>query len=141
MPLARGSHDKDVHGGRRAGGGSRELKEKPRPVLVTAAGRAPGGSGRGPRRTSICQGNPLPWVHREARLKHRWWGSTWRSQTKGRVERCQRQHHGESRREPEHAAGHQGPGAALSPPPASFSLGQESREEFRQKAKKKSCLV
>lgn len=30
------------------------------------AGRAPAGSGTGLGRTSICQGNPLPWVHSEA---------------------------------------------------------------------------
>lgn len=112
-----------------------ESREKPRRGPVAAAGGAPGGSGRGTRRISICQGNPLPWVHAEARLKHRCWGSTLGSQTKRRSSEMPET----TPRTVEKRAGTcwRSPRSWSSPEqgPALFSLGPENREEFRQKSK------
>lgn len=51
------------------------------------AGIAPAGSGRGLGRTSICQGNPLPWVHSEAsQVEAKMLGCRQGSQTQGEAE-------------------------------------------------------
>ena len=105
-------------------------KQKPRRELVTAAGGAPAGSGRGTPRTSNCQGSPLPWVHPEASSS---WsidarGAHWEVRPKEK-ERDARDNSTESPEEGgEHAGGHQGSWKSSEHGPALFSPSQESRE-------------